>query len=137
MTSEIKLICVVDGDSTSFPVVANLNDTFGDLKISIKKARSSLLKDIIDPSDLTLWHVTLPSWPKRQITVNNLENNEKRELDAASDVSDIFNTSPPKKTIHIIVQCPLPIGTQETQDKRVVELEKQLSDLSDMFNSDN
>ncbi|KAF9081546.1 hypothetical protein BGX27_004860 [Mortierella sp. AM989] len=110
MTSEkVELFCILDGDSTAFSVNIEASDTVGDLKDAIKKKQAPVLDDI-RASDLALWHVAIPSAPKRQITLGSLTDEEKatkkpEELeDSTSEISEVFGSAPPKKTIHVIVQ---------------------------------
>ncbi|KAF9163479.1 hypothetical protein BGX21_006302, partial [Mortierella sp. AD011] len=111
MTSEsVKLICVLEGDSSPITIRLAPDDTLGELKDKIKKACEPDL-DHLSAKELILWHVSIASSPKRPITLTNLNNedltNTPKELeDATCEISEIFGTAPPKKTIHVIVQLP-------------------------------
>ncbi|KAF9163381.1 hypothetical protein BGX20_001338 [Mortierella sp. AD010] len=112
MTSEkFKLFCIVDGDFSPFPVNIFGDDTVGDLKKKIKEEKQIAFSNI-DADTLILWHVSIPSTPKRQITLGNLTDKEKatkkpEELeDPTIEISEVFGLSPAKRTIHVIVIDP-------------------------------
>ncbi|KAF9895479.1 hypothetical protein BX616_009612, partial [Lobosporangium transversale] len=105
MTTEITLFCIVDGDSTAFSVDILPNKTVDHLKKKIKEEQSPLF-DNLRAQDLILFHVLIPSAPKRQIALNNLTaddeaNKKPQELDdSTSEISEVFGSTPAKKTIH-------------------------------------
>ncbi|KAF9090292.1 hypothetical protein BGX27_002295, partial [Mortierella sp. AM989] len=111
MTGGIKLFCILDGDSSPFPVAITPDATVGELKDAIKKKKEPEFDDIA-ADRLILFHVSISSAPKRQIALNNLTADEEskkkaKELeDSTSEISDVFGAAPPKKTIHVIVQRP-------------------------------
>ncbi|KAG0012920.1 hypothetical protein BGZ80_011418 [Entomortierella chlamydospora] len=110
MTSEkVKLFCILDGDSTAFPVKVATDETVGELKTAIKSENKNLFDDV-DSRELTLWSVSIASSPKRQIILDNLlkeKDNTPKELeDPTSEISEVFGTAPAKKTIHVIVRRP-------------------------------
>jgi hypothetical protein len=111
----LTLFCIVDCESTPFPVEIESTKTIGDLKKSIKIEKTNDFNDI-DADKLTLWRVSIPVLPKKdrkQISLADVSS--KEELDETDDISDAFDESPPKKTIHVIVQrtLPRPSGTEE------------------------
>ncbi|KAF9379757.1 hypothetical protein BGX21_002555, partial [Mortierella sp. AD011] len=79
-----------------------------DLKKRIKAEKSNQFSDV-DADQLTLWRVSIAvaSIDKRKPVVLN-EHDTAIELDPTDDISDVFKVTPPKKTIHIIVQRPPP-----------------------------
>jgi hypothetical protein len=104
----LTLFCLVDGETTSFPVEIESTKTVGDLKKLIKTEKAKAFEDV-DADQLTLWHVSLPVVPKKDRKAISLADVlSKEELDETDDISDVFEEKPPKKTIHIIVQRPLP-----------------------------
>ena len=106
--THLTLFCVVDGESTSFPIKISSEETVGELKKLIKAEKPNYCEKI-DAKDLTLWHVSLPVVPKKDRKAISLADvPSKEELDETDDISDVFQEMPPKKTIHIIVQRPLP-----------------------------
>ncbi|KAF8953043.1 hypothetical protein BGZ46_003310, partial [Entomortierella lignicola] len=111
MTQKIKLFCVLDGDSTAFPLNLASDDTIGDLKDSIHKKKSNALEGI-DASDLLLWQVSIPIGSDEEedkpIYLEDYKDEAKRigPKHAATEISEVFGTAPAKKTIHVIVQRP-------------------------------
>ncbi|KAF9093994.1 hypothetical protein BGX27_001539 [Mortierella sp. AM989] len=112
MTSEkVKLFCILEDDSSAFEVKLAPDDSIAALKEAIKGKNPNDLQGV-DPDKLVLWSISIPSAPKRKITLANLTDEEKankkpEELeDSTSEISEVFDTAPPKKTIHVIVQRP-------------------------------
>ncbi|KAI8359578.1 hypothetical protein B0O80DRAFT_233929 [Mortierella sp. GBAus27b] len=104
--THLTLFCLVNGETTSFPVAIESTKTIGDLKDLIKTKQTPDFDDIAAKS-LTLWRVSLPVVPKKDRKAISLaEVPSKEELDETDDISDVFEEKPPKKTIHIIVQRP-------------------------------
>ncbi|KAF9280639.1 hypothetical protein BGZ74_002557, partial [Mortierella antarctica] len=107
--SLLTLFCLVDGDKTSFEIDIDPTKTVARLKDLIKEKKSNDLSDV-DADQLTLWKVSIPVAPKnerKEISLADVPS--KEELDETDDVSDVFKESPPKKTIHVIVQRPLQV----------------------------
>ncbi|KAF9348111.1 hypothetical protein BGX34_002668, partial [Mortierella sp. NVP85] len=106
--SPLTLFCLVDGESTSFPVAIDSTKTIGDLKKLIKTENPNTFNGV-DAKNLTLWRVSLPVVPKNERKAISLADvSSKEELDETDDISDVFKEKPPNKTIHIIVQQPQP-----------------------------
>ncbi|KAF9352665.1 hypothetical protein BGX34_012028 [Mortierella sp. NVP85] len=106
--THLTLFCVVDGETTSFPVAIESTKTVGDLKKLIKAEKAKAFEEV-DADQLTLWRVSFPVVPKSERKAVSLADiSTKEELDETDDISDVFEEKPPKKTIHIIVQRPLP-----------------------------
>ncbi|KAF9431634.1 hypothetical protein BGZ76_011904 [Entomortierella beljakovae] len=115
---KIHLCCVIDGESTVFPIELLASDTIGALKKAIKEERRPLL-DKIPADKLTLWHVSVPLSPEGYITINWLTDlfqsdehknkNPERLKNPARQISKVFSTTPPKNTLHIIIQRPLAV----------------------------
>ncbi|KAF9991786.1 hypothetical protein BGZ79_003981, partial [Entomortierella chlamydospora] len=110
MTSEkVKLFCILDGDSTAFPVKVAADETVGELKKAIKGEKPNDLQDV-DADKLVLFRVSVASSPKKQITLSKLieekECTPKELEDPTSEISEVFSTAPAKKTVHVIVQRP-------------------------------
>ena len=104
------LLCVVDGEATAFPVVVKPSNLVGELKDAIKTKKDPRFDDIA-ADKLTLWKVSIPLVPlheRKPIVLT--EHKSATELDPTDDISDVFKETPPKKTIHIIVQRPPPRG---------------------------
>ncbi|KAG0271769.1 hypothetical protein BGZ96_005631, partial [Linnemannia gamsii] len=104
--NRLNFLCLVNGESTSFPVEIEPTKTIGDLKDAIKAKKTNDFSDV-DADKLTLWRVSIPLVPKKDrkdISLGDIPS--KEELDETDDLSDVFRDKPPKKTIHIIVQRP-------------------------------
>ncbi|KAF9131526.1 hypothetical protein BGW39_001702 [Mortierella sp. 14UC] len=113
--NRLTLFCLVDGEATSnaFSVKIASTDTVGDLKNLIKAEKAPRFDDIV-ANNLTLWHVAHPviAAKKHQpVLLNTIDSST--ELDPTDDIVDVFAETPPKKTIHIIVQRPPPQGIRE------------------------
>ena len=109
----LSLFCVVDGESTPFPVEIESTKTIGNLKKLIKSEKTPRFDDVA-ADELTLWRVSIPvDSPGKRKPVVLSEDESATELDPMDDISDVFKKTPPKKTIHIIVQRP-PLGNADT-----------------------
>ncbi|KAF9303922.1 hypothetical protein BG003_001849, partial [Podila horticola] len=109
MATFMKLFCLVDGESTSnaFPVEIDPLKTIADLKKLIKTEKPVDFEHV-DANNLTLWHVSLPivaANKHKPIVLTEIDSST--ELDPTDDISDVFQSQPPKKTIHILVQRPI------------------------------
>lgn len=110
--ADLTLWCLVEGESTSsaFPVEIAAAKAVYQLKKVIKKEKSPEFDDIT-ANKLTLWKVSLPLSPSQsrdRITVESLPKGSANELFPPDILSDIFDNPPPERTVHIIVQYPLP-----------------------------
>lgn len=106
--SPLTLFCLVDGEKTAFPVEFVPSDSVGKLKDLIK-AKKSVVFEHVDANNLTLWKVSIPVVPnKERKAISLAEVPWKEELDEMDDLSDVFKETPPKKTIHVIIQRPPP-----------------------------
>ncbi|KAF9308033.1 hypothetical protein BG003_011704 [Podila horticola] len=108
--SRLGLVCVVDGESASnaFSVKVMTTDTIDDLKDAIKVKKTPKFDDIAT-DELTLWSVSIPVIAAEKhdaVALHTLHS--KEELLPTDELSDVFKETPPKKTIHIIVQRPPP-----------------------------
>ncbi|KAG0298008.1 hypothetical protein BGZ97_004183 [Linnemannia gamsii] len=107
--SLLHLNCLVDGESTSFPVKIESNETIGELKKAIKTEKAPRFDDVA-ADELTLWHVSIPVAPKKERkNISLADVSSKEELDEIDDLSDVFEERPPKKTIHIISMHLFPL----------------------------
>ncbi|KAG0248329.1 hypothetical protein BG011_000187 [Mortierella polycephala] len=112
MTNELKLICLVAGESASnaFSVKASSSLIVDELKKLIKAEKAIDFHDI-DADKLTLWRVSIPDddnddddFPMLLDTVH-----EKKKLKATNKLSKLFDAELPEDTIHILVQRPQPV----------------------------
>ncbi|GJJ67990.1 hypothetical protein EMPS_00336 [Entomortierella parvispora] len=118
LTNNLTLFCLVEGDSTPFPIKIELTSSIGELKDEIKLKKTPEFDDIA-ADRLTLWRVSIPVAPlneRRSVSLKDF--NSAAELDPTDDVSDVFKETPPKKTIHVIVQPPSSIDTRSGDNKR-------------------
>ncbi|KAG0327520.1 hypothetical protein BGZ99_007478, partial [Dissophora globulifera] len=105
----LSLFCLVDGESTPFPVKIESSESVGELKKAVKAEKAPEFDDVA-ADKLTLWHVSIPVLAKAERKeISLIDVQSKEELDETDDVSDVFAVQPPKKTIHIIVQRPSPV----------------------------
>ncbi|KAG0058060.1 hypothetical protein BGZ90_005170 [Linnemannia elongata] len=109
--NHLTLFCLVDGEATSnaFSVKIPSSDTVDDLKDLIKTKKAPRFDDVA-ADELTLWHVDYPvvAANKHQPVLLNAINSPT-ELDPTDDIADVFAETPPKKTIHVLVQRPPPV----------------------------
>ncbi|KAH7055052.1 hypothetical protein BKA57DRAFT_452890 [Linnemannia elongata] len=109
--NHLTLFCLVDGEATSnaFSVKIPSSDTVDDLKDLIKTKKAPRFDDVA-ADELTLWHIDYPvvAANKHQPVLLNAINSPT-ELDPTDDIADVFAETPPKKTIHVLVQRPPPV----------------------------
>ncbi|KAG0339835.1 hypothetical protein BG000_001232 [Podila horticola] len=102
----LSLFCLIDGEATPFSIKIPSGDTVDSLKDIIKAKKSPEFDDIA-ADKLDLWHVSIPIVPpdmRKPIFLREISS--PTVLDPTDDISDVFKETPPKKTIHIIVQRP-------------------------------
>ncbi|KAF9346427.1 hypothetical protein BGX26_002075 [Mortierella sp. AD094] len=103
MTNQLKLFCLVDGEPTAnaFPLSISSTNDIGTLKEHIKTKKSPKFDDIA-ADELTLWRVSVPVVAATKHSAVLLKSiGDKEELLPTDELSDIFNETPAKKTIHI------------------------------------
>jgi len=99
------LFCLLLGEDSAFPIEIAKNKTVGHLKKLIKPDL-----DHIAASKLKLYQIDVTgskqSKDERLKTiVADLDNLE--ELEATSELSELYSSPPPKKTVHILIKLPL------------------------------
>ncbi|KAF9295152.1 hypothetical protein BGZ74_010947 [Mortierella antarctica] len=95
--NKLTFFCVIDGESTPFPVEIEPTKTIGELKKTIKDDNAVAFVDV-DAKMLTLWGVSIPVAPKKERKDISLAGiTSKEELDETDDVSDVFKETPPRK----------------------------------------
>ena len=103
---DIILYCVVDGQSTPFPVEISSAKTVGHLKHAIKDENANELRDV-DAKQLTLWKVSIPATDDEEIILlDNVAGKDKKKLGSFIRLSKVFPKELPQETVHIIVQRP-------------------------------
>ncbi|KAG0000820.1 hypothetical protein BGZ80_006282, partial [Entomortierella chlamydospora] len=122
--THLNLFCLVNGESTPFPVEIESTKTIGGLK-------NLLGRRCQRPHPLeALWKPSIPVVPKKERKEISLADVPlKEELDETDDVSDVFKEQPPKKTIHIIVQRPLQVTPIPTIFIPQSNIEAELADI--------
>ncbi|KAF9949114.1 hypothetical protein BGZ65_007581 [Modicella reniformis] len=90
MANNLTIWCVVDGESTPFPVDIPAVRTVGHLKKEIKKEKPNFFA--LDADKLALWKVSLPNTATIDIlTLETLPHSStKDELDARTLVYELF-----------------------------------------------
>ncbi|KAI1299061.1 hypothetical protein EDD11_006559 [Mortierella claussenii] len=63
--NRLNLFCLVDGESTPFPIEIESTKTFGDLKKAIKAEKANDFSDV-DADKLKLWKVSISVPPKKE-----------------------------------------------------------------------
>ncbi|KAG0020763.1 hypothetical protein BGZ82_011511 [Podila clonocystis] len=116
--THLNMFCLVDGESTPFPVEIESTKTIGDLKDLIKAKIPDTFNGV-DAKDLTLWRVSILDDDNDDddndddedlpILLDNIPGKDRKKLKATRELSDIFDEKPAKRTIHIIVQRPQPV----------------------------
>ncbi|KAG0249397.1 hypothetical protein BGZ95_007560, partial [Linnemannia exigua] len=99
----LTLFCLVDGlpSSRALEIEVSKTRTIAHLKDLIKAKQTPAFDDIT-VDQLNLWRVSIPVATNKHkpIVLNEFES--ATELDPTDDVSDVFEETPPKKTIHVI-----------------------------------
>ncbi|KAF9424622.1 hypothetical protein BGZ76_003498 [Entomortierella beljakovae] len=103
MTLKIKLFCILDGDSSSFSVKVDPDDSIDELKVAIKEKKKPRFDDIAS-DELVLFHVAVPDEGKH-VNLSNVEAPTPLIIGSA-EISEVFGSTPAKKTIHVIVRRP-------------------------------
>jgi hypothetical protein len=107
--NNLSVLCLVDGKTTPFIVEVGRTKTVDQLKKLIKAEKANEFSDF-DADMLTLWCVSIPDADDEEdedlpILLNNISSDDKKKLKATHNLSDVFQETPPKKTMHIIVQA--------------------------------
>ncbi|KAG0011910.1 hypothetical protein BGZ80_000336 [Entomortierella chlamydospora] len=93
MTKEITLNCIVDGDSTSFPVDVVPEKSIGHLKDAIHAKKSKTFHDI-DADKLTLWRVEIPDQDEeRAVVLDAISDKKKLNERAVISTLDLTGTN--------------------------------------------
>ncbi|KAG9067165.1 hypothetical protein KI688_011946 [Linnemannia hyalina] len=143
MADDLTLFCLVDGESTlnAFSVEIDPSKTVDGLKDRIRAKTPDTFTGV-DAKDLILWKVSIKDDDDGDddvtIVLDSVPGSEKKKLRATRELSDVFKETPPKKTIHIIVERPpqvqAPIFSNESRpgtppsDEKWQELVVQIED---------
>jgi Crinkler effector protein N-terminal domain len=117
----ITLLCLVKGNTTAnaFPVDIDKDQLVGHLKDAIKAKKAPEFDNF--PADrLKLWKVSIPGDQDDQLQNLSLEDSD--ELLAINDIGDYWPTSPPKKTIHVLVEPPESTATSSREQELLEEV---------------
>ncbi|ORY90326.1 hypothetical protein BCR41DRAFT_402652 [Lobosporangium transversale] len=121
MTQKIMLFCILDGDSSAFKVQLDADDSIAALKKAIKKEKENDFREIV-ADKLNLWHVSIVIGDDEdEKTITLSEHPNAKKLCATSKISEIFGTTPEKKTIHVIVQRPSADPSTSTSIPRLLK----------------
>ncbi|KAF8949381.1 hypothetical protein BGZ46_005146, partial [Entomortierella lignicola] len=109
ITPKIKFFCILDGDNSPFEVEVGHDGSIGTLKKAIKKEKENKLSKI-DADELVLWQVSIPIGDNDDDNpIKLLDHPDAKRISAkkaATEISEVFGTTPAKKTIHVVVQRP-------------------------------
>ncbi|KAG1895096.1 uncharacterized protein F5891DRAFT_984546 [Suillus fuscotomentosus] len=103
----LKLNCIVLGNNPRriFPVDIEWTEIVGDLKEVIKDKKRPEF-DHVATDRLELWKVDLPIDEMIEHNLNNLTLDPTKSLSPVDEMVEIFPDAPPRKYLHIIIQCP-------------------------------
>ncbi|KAG0195900.1 hypothetical protein BGX28_000398 [Mortierella sp. GBA30] len=127
--NRVTLLCIENGEATPFSVEVDRDEIVDELKKAIKTELAPLFKDVTT-KDLKLWHVSIPLAPlheRKPITLNKFDS--AKELDPTDDISDVFKETPPKKTIHIIIQRPPQVSPIQLTSVPQNHIEQELASI--------
>ena len=105
MSNTVTIFCLVQGQSSAFPIRISKSLFVADLKKEIKKEKPNYFRDF-DADSLELWKVDIPSHDAAAIQQLVLEENEARGvhlLDPTFEIEDYFS-SPARRYIHVVVK---------------------------------
>ncbi|PKB96380.1 hypothetical protein RhiirA5_434941, partial [Rhizophagus irregularis] len=140
--SNITLSCLIQGTSLDkyFKITIDKNNEISDLKEIIWNKNKNTFYNI-DANNLILWKVQIPVSDKakfKQLS-NFTESTIEGDLggtkinDATADVKEIFDNSPAKKHIHIIIGQPTneqPTNTTQKLNQEMPSLTQQAKAMS-------
>ena len=105
----LSLFCLVDGEQAPFAVDIESTETISKLKEAIKLENAPEFDDIA-ADRLTLWRVSVPAVPDKNVCVSLNSVAEKEELATASaKLFKVFDYELPEEAIHIIVCSDLKV----------------------------
>ncbi|KAF9185850.1 hypothetical protein BGZ50_002847 [Haplosporangium sp. Z 11] len=127
MTETLSLFCLLSGElmSNAFKVKLDINSDVSDLKKLIKAEKAPEFDDIA-ADRLKLWRVTIPIVAgniHKAVVLNKIDS--KTELVPTDEIPEAFKKTPPKKSVHIIIE------RLQGQDTEVAASRKQLSEVHD------
>ncbi|CAB5192118.1 unnamed protein product [Rhizophagus irregularis] len=139
--SNITLSCLIQGTSLDkyFKITIDKNNEISDLKEIIWNKNKNTFSNI-DANNLILWKVKIPVNDKAKFKqINFTESTIEGDLggtkinDATADVKEIFDNSPAKKHIHIIIGQPTneqPTNTTQKLNQEMPSLTQQAKAMS-------
>jgi len=110
----IELFCLVEGDTTVFPVTIAIDDHVSSLKKLVHQNGVDNMKIPVLPKDLTLWKLNEPVLIKPIRSLVSRLPSQRRDLsrfaveleEPTDELSVYFPEVPMKGHLHIIVQVP-------------------------------
>ncbi|KAI1289129.1 hypothetical protein EDD11_009385 [Mortierella claussenii] len=113
MTSNLyTLLCLVEGEANPISVDIDSSKPIDHLKAAIKDKKKPRFDDVA-ADELTLWYVVIPLAQKenrKPIVLNEVDSATELD-DPTDDISVAIKEQPPKKTVSIIIQRPVPAPT--------------------------
>jgi hypothetical protein len=124
MSNTFTFSCLVQGTSLDkyFKITIDKNKDVSELKEAIWDKKKNTFSNI-DANDLILWKVNIPVSDKEKFkqldesTIEDVLGGTKID-DATDEIKDVYNKTPNKKHIHIIIENPITTTyelNQETQ----------------------
>ncbi|KAF9197366.1 hypothetical protein BGZ49_002222, partial [Haplosporangium sp. Z 27] len=131
MIKEIKLFCIINGESTPFSIKIRADETVDDLKKAIKKEKPIQFSDV-DSDNLNIWRVSISIVDDDEDKPIRLEDQSySKKLHATSELFEVFSKNPLKKTIHAIIEKPLRDVCSPQSLARHQPLERRTTELLD------
>jgi hypothetical protein len=107
MATIVTLLCLVNGDSSAFPVRIDKTLLVGDLKNEIKKAKAPEF-DNFAADKLTLWKVNIPDDGEAAIQRLALQADTANEIKMrpTKKIGEYYREQPAEGHIHVVIERP-------------------------------
>jgi hypothetical protein len=102
MENKKRFICWVHGDSSSFAVHIDRENTIGDLKEAVVQ-RNRHRFEKIDPAQLEVYFASIPD---TEVARNGFAFHDDEELPGSNEIQDHFSGPLKKDTIHFAIKLP-------------------------------
>ncbi|KAG6374933.1 hypothetical protein JVT61DRAFT_3682 [Boletus reticuloceps] len=116
-TTPVALNCLISGQDSSriFHVKVPSTDNVIALKEAIKEKISEEFNGV-NPTDLTLWNVSLPCDNVLEQHIQDVKLSDDTKLHPVKKLSRIFSGAFDDELLHIIVEVPLHVNTEKHMD---------------------